>query len=63
MKKTEKKKPKQHPYSPIGESIRLNPERRICPSYDSTGISLQLEPSREKMGIRVVDDFCEEHMM
>ncbi|MCI8649436.1 MAG: hypothetical protein HFG20_04900 [Anaerotruncus sp.] len=59
----QKKNQKQPNVSSIGESIRLNPERRLCPSYDNAGISLQLEPSRLKMGVRVVDDFCEEHIM
>ena len=41
----------------------MDPERAICPAYDSTGIRKDLTPSREKMGVRVVDNACEEHMM
>jgi hypothetical protein len=48
---------------PRGESPRIDREREICPAYDSTGISKQLEPSRSQMGVRILDDFCEEHMM
>ncbi|HIY27716.1 MAG TPA: hypothetical protein H9679_01640 [Firmicutes bacterium] len=48
---------------PKGECPRMDPERAICPAYDSTGIRKDLTPSREKMGVRVVDNACEEHMM
>lgn len=41
----------------------MDPERAICPASDSTGIRKDLTPSREKMGVRVVDNACEEHMM
>ena len=41
----------------------MDPERAICPAYDSTGIRKDLTSYREKMGVRVVDNACEEHMM
>ena len=44
------------------ECIRLDPEERLCPAYDSTGIKLFSAPDREEMGVRVLDDFPEEHI-
>lgn len=44
---------------PKGESIRMDPERSICPAYDSTGISKNLP----KNPLLVLDNACEEHMM
>ena len=44
------------------ECIRLNPEERLCPVYDATGIKKFPAPDREEMGMRVLDDFPEEHI-
>lgn len=44
------------------ECVRLNPEDRICPEFDSTGIKLFAAPDREEMGVRVLDNFPEEHI-
>ena len=44
------------------DCVRLNPEERICPEFDSTGIKLFAAPDREEMGVRVLDDFAEEHI-
>ena len=44
------------------ECIRLNPEERLCPEFDSTGIKLFAAPDREEMGVRVLDNFPEEHI-
>ena len=41
---------------------RLDPEERICPAFDSTGIKLFPIPGPESMGFRVVDNFPEEHI-
>lgn len=54
----EKKKTAQ-----IGDSLRLDPENRLCPQYDSTGIRMFPVASWDKMGRQVLDDFCQEHMM
>ena len=43
-------------------SIRLDPEEEICPCYDATGIKLFPAPDWEKMGMRVLDNFPEEHI-
>ncbi len=41
--------------------LRLDPERRLCPLYDSACIDLYEAPS-EEMGVRVVDDCCEDNI-
>jgi len=44
------------------ECVRLDPESRLCPQFDSTSIKLFAAPDREEMGMRVLDDFPEEHI-
>ncbi|MBQ3192400.1 MAG: hypothetical protein IJB59_02390 [Oscillospiraceae bacterium] len=44
------------------DCIRLDPESELCPAYDSTGIKLFSAPDREEMGVRVLDNFPEEHI-
>jgi len=46
-----------------GDSLRLDPEARLCPRFDSAGIALFPVASRREMGVRVLDDCCEEHIM
>lgn len=43
--------------------LRIDPETRLCPKFDSTSIALFPVADREEMGMRVVDDCAEEHMM
>jgi len=45
------------------EGFRLDPEKRLCPLFDSAGIALYPVAQRGKMGFRVVSDFCQEHIM
>ena len=45
------------------ESLQIDPEKRIVPLYDSVGIKLYQAPERRKMGVRVLSNFCEEHIM
>lgn len=42
--------------------IRINPEERLCPAFDSTSIKLFAASDWEEMGVRVVDNFPEEHI-
>ena len=42
--------------------VRLDPEERLCPEFDSCGIKLFSSPDREEMGMRVLDNFPEEHI-
>lgn len=44
-------------------SMRLDPEERLCPRFDSAGIALFPVAARGEMGFRVVSDFCQEHIM
>ncbi|WP_369282487.1 hypothetical protein [Oscillibacter sp. GMB15532] len=44
-------------------ALRLEPEKRLCPAFDPTSIALFPVASRGEMGVRVVDNFCEEHIM
>ena len=43
-------------------AIRLDPEERLYPEFDSTGIKKFTAPDREEMGVRVLDNFPEEHI-
>ena len=43
------------------EDLRLNPESRICPAYNSASIKKFYLPSTE-MGVRVEDNCAEENM-
>ena len=44
-------------------NIRLNPEEEICPAFDSCSIKKFAAPDREEMGVHVLDNCAEEHMM
>ena len=44
------------------ECVRLDPEQRLCPEFDSTSIKLFTAPDREDMGVRVLDNCPEEHI-
>lgn len=43
--------------------LRINPEQRLCAKFDSASIAKFPVASQEEMGMRVVDDCAEEHMM
>ena len=45
------------------EDLRLNPEDRLCPIYDAVSIRKIRVPSREEVGVRVLDNCAEEHIM
>ena len=47
----------------VMESLRLDPERRLCPQFDSVSIALFPVADRGEMGFRVLDNCCEEHIM
>lgn len=42
---------------------RLDPQERICPKFDSTSIALFPVAEPGEMGMRVLDDCAEEHIM
>ena len=43
--------------------LRLDPEARLCPAFDSVSIKKFAAPDPEEMGVRVLDNCAEEHMM
>ena len=52
-----KKKPKAK-----AADFRLDPEKRLCAKFDAVSIAKFRGPI-EEMGVRVVDNCAEEHMM
>lgn len=44
-------------------TLRIEPEKRLCPAFDPVSIALFPVASQEEMGMRVLDNFCEEHIM
>ena len=45
------------------EDLRLDPSKRICPKFDEESIAIFPVADREEMGVRVVDNCAEEHIM
>jgi len=45
------------------EDLRLNPQARLCPKFDETSIALFPVAKPEEMGMRVLDNCAEEHIM
>ena len=45
------------------EDLRLDPEERICPAFDSCSIKKFPAPDRKEMGVYVLDNCAEEHIM
>lgn len=43
--------------------LRLDPEKRLCPAFDETSIKLFPAPAPGEMGVRVLDNCAEEHIM
>ena len=43
--------------------LRIDPEKRICPKFDCTSIAMFPVADRDEMGMRVLDDCAEEHIM
>jgi len=42
--------------------LRLEPEKRLCPIFDSESVEEFQTGKPEEMGCRVLDHFCEEHI-
>lgn len=45
------------------EDLRIAPQERICPKFDHTSIALFPVADPGEMGMRVVDNCAEEHIM
>ena len=60
-----KKKQKQNAgnAAPATGNLRLDPEQRLSPKFDSASIAEFPVAKPGKMGFRVVDNAAEEHMM
>ncbi len=55
-----KKKRKQRPES--ADSLRLDPETRLAPRFDSVSVARFPIAAPQEMGFRVLDDCTEEHI-
>lgn len=53
---------KKRKYVPTVD-LRLDPEQRLCPAFDSVSIKKFAAPDRGEMGVRVLDNCAEEHQM
>lgn len=45
------------------EDLRLNPNARLCPKFDEKSIAMFPIAKPEEMGMRVLDNCAEEHIM
>jgi hypothetical protein len=43
--------------------LRIEPEKRICPAFDPVSAAVFPVAEPGEMGMRVLDNFCEEHIM
>lgn len=56
---------RQQQTDPVKEmpALRLEPQKRLCPAFDPETIALFPVATPHEMGMRVLDNFCEEHIM
>ena len=47
----------------IPDDFRVNPEDILCPKFDQTSIAKFPVADPEEMGMRVLDNCAEEHIM
>ena len=45
------------------KDLRLNPEARLCPVYDAVSIKKFSAPDKKEMGLPLLDNCAEEHIM
>ena len=45
------------------QDLLLNPEARLCPAFDAVSIKKFPASDRKKMGVPVLDNCAEEHIM
>ena len=45
------------------EDLRLNPQNRLCSKFDASSIARFRVADPGEMGVRVVDNCAEEHIM
>lgn len=58
-----KSKSKRTEKPSLGEDLRLSPEKRLCNKFDNTSVAEFRVASKRTMGVRVVDNCAEEHIM
>ena len=63
MKKKEKRAREFIRTRPQDPDPRLCPQERMCPNFDDMSITMQKVAKPGEMGMRVLDNFCEEHIM
>ena len=56
-------KPSNKKTGPLGEDLRLNPHLRLCPKFDPDSIAEFPVAEPGEMGMRVLDNCAEEHIM
>ncbi len=49
--------------APRREDLRLSPEERLCAKFDNVSVANFRVAEPEDMGVRVVDNCAEEHIM
>ena len=49
--------------APRREDLRLSPEDRLCAKFDNVSVANFRVAEPEDMGVRVVDNCAEEHIM
>lgn len=45
------------------DDLRINPQLRLCPKFDETSIAMFRVADPGEMGMRVLDNCAEEHIM
>lgn len=45
------------------QDLRLNPMERLCPKFDEESIAMFPVAKPDQMGMRVLDNCAEEHIM
>ena len=45
------------------DALRLDPSEALCPKFDEKSIALFPTADPKRMGVRVVDNCAEEHIM
>ena len=65
MSKKNKKRPqpRRDQSEILDMNMRLDREQRLCPTFDSTSVLLRGVKSRSDMGVSVIDNCPEDHIM
>lgn len=58
-----KRRGRKNARAAVPEDLRLNPALQLCPKFDDMSIAEFRVAPRDAMGVRVVDNCAEEHIM